>query len=104
MITPCFVLCWLGILIVMGGHFGSHGDQNISWQNHPYGVSIPYTCNTMPCNTFNFMHSYVHFEDYNQQICKKDHGKHDVLYKIRYVSTCDEMDEVCMDSWFQCYN
>ena len=45
-INPGYIICWIGILILQGGHFGSEKrSARKMWQRSPYGLSIPYVRN-----------------------------------------------------------
>ena len=47
-ITTGFVLCWMGMLILQGSHFGANKRSAAKmWRGQPYGISIPYIQNTM---------------------------------------------------------
>ena len=63
-ITPRYVICWIGILILQGAHFGSHKKVGSKlWRQGPYGVNIPYIQNSMTGNAFEFMRRFIHFTD-----------------------------------------
>ena len=83
-ITPGFVLCWFGILILQGAHFGADKrSASKLWRGPPYGVSIPYIRNTMTWDAYVFMRQYIHFCDNSKQISAGNIG-HDPLFKVRY--------------------
>ena len=63
-ITPGYVICWIGILILQGAHFGSHTRAGSKlWRQGPYGVDIPYIQNDMTGNAFYFMRQFIRFTD-----------------------------------------
>ena len=40
--TPGYVLCWINILVLSGGHFGSvKKEPQKMWRKPPHGLSIP---------------------------------------------------------------
>ena len=42
-ITTGFIICWIGILIISGGHFGSSKKYSRKLRRKaPFGISIPY--------------------------------------------------------------
>jgi hypothetical protein len=66
-INPGFIICWIGILILQGGHFGSEKWTVIKMQQgSPYGLSIPYVRNSMQKDAFEFLHRNIHFADYHK--------------------------------------
>jgi hypothetical protein len=47
-VNPEFIICWIGILILQGAHFGlEKRTARKMWQGSPYGLSIPYVQNSM---------------------------------------------------------
>ena len=60
--TPGFVLAWLALLIIQGGHFGSKKPPSPKlWHEAPYSISIPYIRNTMTRDAYEFMRWNIHF-------------------------------------------
>ena len=40
--TPEYFLCWIAILVLSGGHFGSVKNKSRQmWRKPPHGISIP---------------------------------------------------------------
>ena len=83
-ITPGFVLAWVALLVLQGGHFGS--DKRTAkkmWRSAPEGYAFPYVRNTMTSMSYEFMRAYIHFADNDTRSPRGTRG-YDVLFKIRY--------------------
>ena len=92
--TPGFVLCFFGMLILQGAHFGSNKRHGRSmWRSPPYGFSLPYVRNAMPCNSYEFMRRFIHFADNSTRVAKGLPG-YNILYKVRYPMT-ELMKGIC---------
>ena len=84
-ITPGFVLCWFGILILNGAHFGDRKrDSRKLWRKPPHGISLPYVQNMMSRNAYEFLRRHIHFADDSKRKKKGLRG-YDPLFKVRYV-------------------
>jgi hypothetical protein len=84
-VNPGFIICWIGLLILQGGHFGSEKRTTRKlWQGSPYGLSIPYVRNSMQRDAFEFLRRHIHFADNHKQKREGEPG-YDVLFKVRYV-------------------
>ena len=82
-ITVGFIICWIGILIINGSHFGATKKESRKlWAKPSYGISIPYMSNTMPINAFEFLRRYIHFCNNSKRKTAKEAG-YDILYKVR---------------------
>jgi hypothetical protein len=45
-VNPGFIICWIGILILQGAHFGlEKRTAKKMWQWSPYGLSVPHVRN-----------------------------------------------------------
>ncbi len=67
-VNPGFIICWIGLLILQGGHFGlEKRTTRKMWQGSPYGLSIPYVRNSMRRDAFEFLQRHIHFADNNKQ-------------------------------------
>ena len=69
--TPGYVLCWISILIISGGNFGSvKNESRKMWRKPPHGISTPHVKNAMSINVFEFMRHKIHFYE-NSNIKQK---------------------------------
>jgi hypothetical protein len=94
---PGFIISWISILILQGGHFGSEKRTvRKMWQGSPYGLSIPYVRNSMQRDAFEFIHRHIHFVDNHKQKCESELG-YDPLFKVRYV--IDEIGKGLIRVW-----
>jgi hypothetical protein len=74
---------WIGILVLQGVHFGSEKrTAQKMWQKPPYGLSIPYVCNLMTRDAYEFLRRNVHFADNSLQQPEGTEG-YDPLFKVR---------------------
>ena len=77
-------MCWIGILILNGGHFvSSKGAIMNVYRRPPHGIRLPYVQNAMPRNVFEFARRYIHFYDNTKRVAKGLPG-YDALYKVSY--------------------
>jgi hypothetical protein len=84
-INPGCIICWIGILILQGGHFRSEKrSARKMWQWSHYGLSIPYVRNSMRRDAFEFLRRHIHFAENDQRKNKGEPG-YDPLFKVRYV-------------------
>lgn len=83
-ITPGYVMCWIGILIVQGSYFGNSkvASRNL-WRKAPYGLNIPHIKNSMPRDAYKFMRRYIHFADNSRRVARGKEG-YDLLFKVKY--------------------
>ena len=83
-ITPGYIFCWFAILILQGGHFGTHKPPASKlWRESPYGLRIPYIQNAMTRDAYTFMRRFIHFSDNSRRKGKGISG-FDPLFKVRY--------------------
>ena len=84
-ITAGYVLAFLGILIVMGAHFGSDKKTTRKmWRSAPYGLPLSYVQNCMPRDAFEFMRRHIHFCD-NDERKKRGQNGYDPLFKVIWI-------------------
>jgi len=50
-VIPGFICAWIGILLARGAH--NIHCPSLYWKSAPYGLSIAWIQNTMPCDSFN---------------------------------------------------
>ena len=82
--TQGFVLCWVGILILQGAHFGADKrSSRMLWRNPPHGISIPYVRNSMSRDAYEFMRRSIKFCD-NTKRKERNVAGYDPLFKVRY--------------------
>ena len=83
-ITTGFVLCWMGMLILQGAHFGADKRSAAKmWRGQPYGTSILYIQNTMIRNANVCMRQYIHFCNNSKRKAKGDIG-YNALFKVNF--------------------
>jgi hypothetical protein len=96
-VYPGFIICWIGILILQGAHFGSEKRTvKKMWQGSPYGLSIPCVKNLMQRDAFEFLRRHFHFADNHKQMHEGEPG-YNPLLKVRYF--LDEIGKGLIRVW-----
>ena len=80
-----YVLVWISVLILLGGHYGSSKPPSMTfWARPPYGISHPYIQNALTGQSFEFMRRYFH-PALNKREIPKGKKNYNPLFKICFV-------------------